>query len=290
MNIHIIGAGALGLFFAAEWSSRHRITIQTRTNVQRKRLEKEGIHVIEQGQSHIYPVQTAAAAPPETDLIVAAVKQYHLPGILQHLPKVSSLLFIQNGLSHLKLIQQLPFSNIYAGSVTHGAAKIDERTVQVNGRGQTKIACVKGGEEAIVRELETPVFSFQWAESAYEMLVDKMAANAVINPLTALLHAKNGELAENSEYAAAAENLCAEIAAVFPFKTKESVTQSVFDVCRQTAANESSMLRDIKAGRKTELDAIVGALLEEAAQRGVETPAFSLLYHLIKGKEAELGR
>jgi 2-dehydropantoate 2-reductase len=116
------------------------------------------------------------------------------------------------------------------------------------------------------------------------MLVEKMAANTVINPLTALLNVKNGELVENSEYRAAVETLCEEFSAVFPYKTKEAVTQSVFDICRKTAPNESSMLSDVKAGRMTELNAIVGALLDEAARNNVQVPAFSILYNLVKGK------
>lgn len=288
MNIHIIGAGAIGLFFAAEWGRRHQVTIQTRTNVQRQQLDRDGICLIENSKVLAFPIQTAKSVPPGTDLIVAAVKQYHLQEVLHDLPNAPSLLFIQNGLSHLPLIQQLPFSTIYAASVMHGVAKTDERTVQVNGRDRTKIASVRGGSQTIVQKLSTPAFPFQWEAGVYEMLVDKMAANAVINPLTALLNVANGELAENSEYRAAVEALCAEISSVFPFKAKEAVAQSVFDVCRKTAANESSMLRDIKAGRPTELDAIVGALLREAERKGVHTPAFSLLYHVVKGKTAGL--
>lgn len=288
MNIHIIGAGAIGLFFAAEWGSRHHVTIQTRTKVQQQQLDRDGICLIENSKALTLPIQTAKSAPPGTDLIVAAVKQYHLREVLHDLPNAPSLLFIQNGLSHLPLIQQLPFSTIYAASVMHGVAKTDERTVQVNGRDRTKIARVKGGDQTIVQKLSMPFFPFQWEVDVYQMLVDKMAANAVINPLTALLNVRNGELAKNSEYRAAVEALCAEIASVFPFKAKEAVTQSVFGVCRKTAANESSMLRDIKAGRPTELDAIVGALLHEAEQKGIHTPAFSLLYHLVKGKTSGL--
>lgn len=288
MNIHILGAGAVGLFFAAEWGSRHQVTIQTRTKEQQQQLDRDGICLIENSKALTFPIQTAKSAPPGTDLIVAAVKQYHLQEVLHDLPSAPSLLFIQNGLSHLPLIQQLPFSTIYAASVMHGVAKTDERTVQVNGRDRTKIASVKGGDQTIVQKLSTSVFSFQWEVGVYEMLVDKMAANAVINPLTALLNVTNGELAENSEYRLAVKALCAEISSVFPFKSKEAVTQSVFDVCRKTAANESSMLRDIKARRSTELEAIVGALLQEAEQKGVHTPSFSLLYQLVKGKTTGL--
>lgn len=288
MNIHIIGAGAVGLFFAAEWGSRHHVTIQTRTKAQQQQLDRDGICLIENNKALTFPAQTAKSAPPGTDLIVAAVKQYHLREVLHDLPSAPSLLFIQNGLSHLSVIQQLPFSTIYAASVIHGVVKTDERTVQVNGRDRTKIARVKGGDQTIIQQLSTPAFPFQWEVDVYEMLVDKMAANAVINPLTALLNVRNGELTENSEYRAAVEALCAEVASVFPFKAKEAVTQSVFGVCGKTAANESSMLRDIKAGRPTELEAIVGAVLDEAEQKGVHTPAFSLLYHLVKGKTAGL--
>ncbi|OES43705.1 ketopantoate reductase family protein [Domibacillus iocasae] len=284
MNIHIIGGGAIGLFFASQWSRHHHVTVQTRTCEQRERLEMDGIRVIENNQESVYLIKTAEYTPAETDLVVVAVKQYHLNEVLKELPDAGSLLFIQNGLSHLEKIQHLLHPNIYAASVTHGIAKIDGRTVQVNGRGTTKMACVKGENERISHVLETPGFSFQWEPDVYEMLVGKMAANAVINPLTALLNVRNGELVENSEYCAAVETLCAEFAAVFPYQTKEAVTQSVFAVCRKTALNESSMLSDMKAGRMTELNAIVGVLLNEAARNNIQVPAFSILYNLVKGK------
>ncbi|MET1030074.1 2-dehydropantoate 2-reductase [Domibacillus tundrae] len=284
MNIHIIGGGAIGLFFASQWSSYHQVTVQARTKEQAKRLETDGIRVIENNQESVHIVKTAKSAPVETNLVVVAVKQYHLNDVLKELPDVRSLLFIQNGLSHLKQIQPLSNRNIYAASVTHGIAKIDERTIRVNGRDTTKMASVKGGHKEISCVLGTPGFSFQWEPDVYEMLVEKMAANTVINPLTALLNVKNGELVENSEYCEAVETLCEEFSSVFPYKTIEAVTQSDFDICRKTAPNESSMLSDVKAGRMTELNAIVGALLDEAARNNVQVPAFSILYNLVKGK------
>ncbi|WP_046175140.1 2-dehydropantoate 2-reductase [Domibacillus indicus] len=284
MNIHIIGGGAIGLFFASQWCSGHKVTVQTRTKEQGERIEKEGIRVIENGREAVYMVKAASSAPAETELAVIAVKQYHLDGVLQNLPNAPSLLFVQNGLSHFEQMQRLVHSNVYAASVTHGISRVDGRSIEVNGRNTTKVASIIGGSDKIGSVLETVNFSFHWEMDAYKMLVDKMAANTVINPLTALLNVKNGELVENPAYRAAVKTLCEEFVSVFPYYSKEEAAESVLAVCRRTASNESSMLGDVKAGRITELDAIVGALLNEAARKNIQTSAFTILYSLVKGK------
>ncbi len=287
MNIHIIGGGAIGLFFAAEWSKEHSVTLQTKTHSQKVLLESNGICVREKNSEAVYFVDLADKAPEKTDLIAVAVKQYHLAFVLPEIPLAPSILFMQNGLSHLEKIKTLPYTNVYAASVEHGIVKKDNRTIQVNGRNQTKLASVKGGTKVMADKLQGQNFLFHWMEDAYYMLVDKLAANAVINPLTALLNVKNGTLAENSFYRSLLETLCFEFSLVFPYKTKKEITSSVLGICLKTAGNESSMLKDIKTGRQTEIDAIVGALLKEAEKKNVSIPAFQLLYELVKGKEAE---
>ncbi len=46
----------------------------------------------------------------------------------------------------------------------------------------------------------------------------------------------------------------------------------VHAVARATAANRASMLQDVLAGRRTEIDAITGALLRMAADHAIELP------------------
>jgi 2-dehydropantoate 2-reductase len=45
------------------------------------------------------------------------------------------------------------------------------------------------------------------------------------------------------------------------------------------------MLKDIETGRKTEIDAILGFLLEEAQKQEKQAPIIKNLYLLVKGKE-----
>ena len=54
----------------------------------------------------------------------------------------------------------------------------------------------------------------------------------------------------------------------------------------RTTAHESSMLQDIRAGRRTEIDALNGAVLRLAGQHRVPAPCNSVLYHLVKFAEA----
>ena len=51
------------------------------------------------------------------------------------------------------------------------------------------------------------------------------------------------------------------------------------------SAHYPSMLEDVEARRRTEIDLITGALVREAARHGVAAPLHTALYRLIKAKE-----
>jgi 2-dehydropantoate 2-reductase len=52
-----------------------------------------------------------------------------------------------------------------------------------------------------------------------------------------------------------------------------------------TADNRVSMLQDLMAGRKTEIDVICGAVLSKGEELGVPTPRNEILHALVKGIE-----
>ena len=54
------------------------------------------------------------------------------------------------------------------------------------------------------------------------------------------------------------------------------------------ADHEASMLQDVKAGRRTEVDAIAGAIVRAAQEAGVATPVLETLWRLVKLEEAKL--
>ncbi|MDD3983793.1 MAG: ketopantoate reductase C-terminal domain-containing protein, partial [Candidatus Omnitrophica bacterium] len=56
-------------------------------------------------------------------------------------------------------------------------------------------------------------------------------------------------------------------------------------VCEATAANISSMLQDILAGRRSEIDAINGAIIRIAQESGIPVPVNILLNDMVKSIE-----
>jgi 2-dehydropantoate 2-reductase len=62
----------------------------------------------------------------------------------------------------------------------------------------------------------------------------------------------------------------------------DNAVEKVLAVAVATAQNRSSMLQDLSGGRRTEIDAINGALVREGERVGVATPVNKVLTLLIK--------
>jgi len=59
----------------------------------------------------------------------------------------------------------------------------------------------------------------------------------------------------------------------------------VDDVARRTCNNLSSMLQDIRKGKRTEIASINGAIVRLAQERGVEAPINETLTLLVRTKQ-----
>ncbi|RFB19162.1 2-dehydropantoate 2-reductase [Bacillus sp. HNG] len=291
MKIGIIGGGSIGLLFAGYLAEQHDVTIYTRTEHQANEINKNGVTIDKQNTSKTYRVQaaTSLASVIEEDIVLFAVKQYILEEVLSNtldLENVHTVCFLQNGMSHINLIEKLKNPTILVGVVEHGALKVDETRVIHTGVGRTKIGVIKGKNEAL--EDKTPDFSIEYFDNWYEIVTSKLIANAVINPLTALFGVRNGELLENDYFHNQMKALFDEIISVIPCN-HEKMWELVKTICENTAQNKSSMLRDIEEGRKTEIDAILGYVLKEAIKMSKEVVITKFLYDSIKGFETKGG-
>lgn len=291
MKVAIIGGGAIGLLFASYLSRKHEVTIYTRTREQAKMLQEKGLSLInQQGETQIinlssFPMDQMNQV--DADIVIVAVKQYHLNHIADHLKSIrnSSFLFLQNGMSHLSFIDTLPAESIFVGVVEHGAQRIDPTTVKHTGLGLTRYGLWRGGLSFEEAELSEEEFPFVLQVNPTLMLKEKLLVNCVINPLTALLQVPNGQLVDNPYYYKLFQVVFEEGAHALHMSSRERLFNKVEQICRKTAQNHSSMFKDLQNGRKTEIDAIVGSVLEEAKKNKRSAPTLEFLYNAIKGKE-----
>lgn len=136
----------------------------------------------------------------------------------------------------------------------------------------------------------------------------KLVVNAVINPLTALMRCRNGDLFNAPGAADLSAKVCQEAADVFAAHMQagssefsdaaanytrlpsllqpRSLEEEVRRIAKLTANNKSSMLCDIERHRETEIDYINGYLVRLGRAHHVPTPTTETLYHLIKMRSA----
>jgi len=127
--------------------------------------------------------------------------------------------------------------------------------------------------------------------------LEKLAINAVINPLTVLFNCKNGELLENFYIVQnmrlilweVSQVLCAlpELAAL-PGRDVRLSPERLYDlvirVARLTAGNYSSMFQDVRNGKQTEIDYINGYVLDRARELELACTVNFMLINMVKSK------
>jgi 2-dehydropantoate 2-reductase len=294
MKIAIIGGGAVGLLFASYLQEKNDVILYTRSKEQSEQIRNKGLVRKKVDESRTIPIEVRPISHWDDngiELVILCVKQYMLEEMVNDISFQPNLplLFVQNGMGHLSLIKKLNARSIFIGSVEHGAMRVNNHTVSHTGIGITKLATFRAeqGDKWILEELLTQsicAFPLQIEQDYMDMLTTKLVVNAVINPLTAVLNVNNGRLLANEHYQLLFDQLFDEVCLALNVNHHTYYKRLVY-VCENTATNESSMLKDIKNDRKTEIDAILGYVLEQAKKRGVQVPLALAFYHCIKGKE-----
>ena len=122
-----------------------------------------------------------------------------------------------------------------------------------------------------------------------------MLYNCALNPLGALTNRRYGELTTESGTRAIVESVIHEIFGVLAARgvslpwqdAAEYLEKFHTELIPPTAAHESSMLQDLRAGRPTEIEALCGAVERLAEEAGLKTPINSALATLVREAESK---
>ena len=192
------------------------------------------------------------------------------------LPEDGLAVTFQNGLGNDEILSEVLGSiRVSRGVTTLGATLLAPGLVRSGGEGTMTLEAhpQMAGLQAILR---VAGFDIQVVEDVQPFVWGKLIVNAAINPLTALLRVKNGELLANPPARELMGKLARETASVaealgvkLPFSDPG---HAVEEVARRTSDNTSSMLQDVLRGALTEVEAINGAVIRKGAEKKVPTP------------------
>jgi 2-dehydropantoate 2-reductase len=126
----------------------------------------------------------------------------------------------------------------------------------------------------------------------------KILYNCALNPAATLLRAHYGELAEHEETREILNRVVEEIYAVAEARGVDLLVPTpgeylgvLFDrLIPATYDHHPSMLQDMRAGRRTEIDAMNGAVVRYGREAGIATPANEFLTLLIHALEKPGGK
>lgn len=202
-------------------------------------------------------------------------------------------LTLQNGLGNLEILQQvLGDERAALGVTTMGATLRGPGLVRAGGIGPTYVGR-HPRVEAYLPILSQAGFMVEVEDDVESLLWGKLAVNAGINPLTALLGVPNGELLDDPDARAVMGEAARETASVavargvrLPYLDPVAQVEAVAE---RTRSNQSSMLQDMLRGALTEIDAINGAVTAAGDAVGVATPVNRTLWRLVRAAVARRG-
>lgn len=288
----IIGSGAMACLFGAALAPVTPVTLLGSWQEGVRALREHGIRV--EDEQGVRTVSVAAA----TDAAqlgyfahaLVLVKSWQTVAAAERLrPALADdgiALTLQNGLGNLEILQRaLGGKRAALGVTTIGATLLGPGRVRSGGEGAVHLA-PEPRLEALRGLFEAAGLEVHAAQDLEALVWGKLAVNAGINPLTALLRIPNGALLQRPQAVEVLQQAVTEVVAVMRAAGQnppwDDPVAETLQVARRTAANRSSMLQDLLRGAPTEIDAICGAVVRHGEELGVPTPVNRTLWQLVR--------
>ncbi len=303
MKIVIIGPGAMGCLFAFYLlRTGHEVWLLDYREERAAFIRTHGLTI--EGVSGNYQIPFSRITTDvqqfgKADLVIIFVKAYATERAVKQIePAIKSntiMVTLQNGLGNIECITaQVPNVYLIAGTTAQGATLLAPGHIKHAGIGETIIGNTKGSGKfhiEFVRDLfMNALIPVNTTEDVMSLLWGKLLINCGINPITAIMQIKNGQLPDSPDLCAVMQRAVEEGIQVarslgirIPY---ENPVEKVLDVCRATADNRSSMLQDIEAGRKTEIEYMNGAIVRLGEQQGISVPVNRFLTEMVRALES----
>lgn len=303
MKIAVLGGGGAmgGIFGSMLAAAGNDVTLIDVNPTAIDAINKNGLKVdAKDGTSQTYKVK-ASAKPADVgvvDLIMNFVKCYHTESaITAALPMMganTAFLTLQNGWGNAATIGQIVGDDrVMVGLTYHSGTLLAPGHVKHPGMGMTYVGEISGKIsprlKAIGDALTGAGFEVSQSSNILNEVWKKLCLNVCTLPTAALLRFFAHQLVQHEGVKAEMRALLSEVVAVAKAQKIEidfdERWTGITSLLEKAIGGKASMLQDVEAKRRTEIDVINGAIVAAGKKLGVPTPHNDSMVNMIHGLE-----
>jgi len=294
-KIAVLGAGAMGAYFASRFFDTPGFSMVLIAKGKRfDKLKREGLVV--NGKSYSIPVIHPDEATSPADLVIVAVKHHHLEEAVQGLEKLvgdsTTIISVMNGLESEEYIGSIYGMDkvLYAVSVAIDAVRQGNRiTYTKPGRhyfGEARNIDINQRVLRVQEAFDRAGIVYETPEDMIRIMWWKFMINVGMNQGSAVMRAPYGVFQISPEAKDLMEALMKEVIALANVMEVNLTNRDIeewYDFLNGLSPQgKTSMLQDIEAGRKTEIEIFGEKVVELGKIHGVPTPVNQTVSQIIK--------
>ncbi len=308
LRVWIFGAGSVGVGVAtALLQSGARVSLLARPSTA-KDLRTHGVRRSGFLGEAAFPPERVCVAEEIADLeddpdfVLVATKSFDTEAAARALhgsgrvPNQTPIVLCQNGWGNERaFVAHFPKSQVWNGRVITGFTRVEPHHINITAHAEPIHMGSLFGEPGatlapLCRAIDQGGIPCEPTETIATDLWAKLLYNGLLNPLGAIFEVPYGKLAAHAEARHTMEALAGEIFAVMEASGFDTHWQSAAEYLEDfyerliptTAAHESSTLQDLRAGRRTEIDALTGAVVRLGEEHAVPIPVNRTLLAMVR--------
>ncbi|AMC93116.1 2-dehydropantoate 2-reductase [Erysipelothrix larvae] len=304
MKILIAGSGAMGARFGylLKESGNDVLFVDTWQD-HIDAINKNGLQRIIDGVD-IGPIHIPAVKPEDVvghyDLVLLFVKSLQLDDMMQRitpsLSEDSRVLCLLNGLGNIEIVEKyVSRDRIYLGMTLWSSGLKGPGVLNAVGSGSIEMQQVNNLESDFDAKLLTTLndagLNAAYSKDVIQSIWHKVSLNCVLNTYCTLIDCNIGEYGAYEKHQELTDLILNEIIAV----GKKEGIEVIYDIVannikgvfspEKAGGHYPSLYQDIASGRRTEIDALNGAIVKLGEKHGVETPVCKAITLMIHSKE-----
>jgi 2-dehydropantoate 2-reductase len=300
MRIAILGAGAMGgIFGGGLAASGGSVVLVDNSPPLVERLRTRGLVLVTDEGERTLDVDASddPAAVGVVDAVIVFVKSYQTEAALEFaVPLIGPdtvVATLQNGWGNGDVIaRRVPAERVVIGINYHSGTVLEPGRVAHTNTGPTRIGPLAGADTSAADRLAEPLraagFEVEVTPDIRRQVWRKLTLNSAALPVAALTRLHAGAMADGPPFRLV-EELARETVTVGHAMGFELDPDQEVDYVRTILVGagdgKASMLQDVEAGRRTEIEVVNGAVASIAADLGIAAPLNHAMADLVRGYE-----